>query len=144
MPRPVSITLFAALFGFATAVSSLLAVYAVHPTDFSFTLAPAAAETLVMRIQAIRLAGIAFAVTLMLLIVVGRSRGARGALALRWVLGLLTSVAFLRGIGLILPGSGSGIAVMTLSIIQLSVEGVAILMLYGEDAAEWFERRTAY
>ena len=142
--RPISITLFAALFGFSIGVSLLLALYAVHTTDFSFKLAPAAAETLIMRIRVIRLAGIAFAVTLMLLVVIGRSRGARSALALRWMLGLVTSVAFLRGIGLILPGSGSGMAVITLSIIQLCVEGGAILVLYGEDAGAWFERRVSY
>jgi hypothetical protein len=36
------------------------------------------------------------------------------------------------------------VAPLLLSIIQLSVEGFAILILYGEDAAIWFERRFVY
>lgn len=143
MQRPPSITLFAILFGFSIAISSLLAVHAGRATDFGFRLSPEAAQTLATRIMAIRLFGVAFAVSLMLLILFGRSRAARGTLSLRWVLGLATSVAFLRGIGLIAPG-GDGAAAVTLSVIQLSVEGLAILILYGEDAATWFERRLGY
>ena len=144
MQRPLSITLFAGLFGFSVMVALLLALYAVQPSDFSFTLTPEAADTLTIRIRAIRLFGIAFAVVLMLLVVIGRSRAARSAHGLRWVLGLVTSVAFLRGIGVILPGSGTGVEVVTLSIIQLSVEGGAILLLYGDDAAAWFEGRLSH
>ena len=141
MQRPPSITLFAILFGFSIAVSLLLAFYAARTTDFGFRLAPEAARTLALRISAIRLLGIAFALSLMLLVVFGKSRAARGALGLRWVLGLVTSVAFLRGIGVMVPVGGSGVAAIALSIAQLTAEGFAILVLYGEDAATWFDRR---
>src|SRR3569832_110251 len=138
--RPQSITLFAILFGFSIAISLLLAVHTGRTTDFGFRLSPEGAQLLATRIMAIRLFGVAFALSLMLLILFGKSRAARGALSLRWVRGLATSVAFLRGIGVSAPG-GNGTAAVTLSIIQLSVEGLAILILYGEDAAPWFERR---
>ena len=141
MQRPPSITLFGVLFGFSIMVSLLLALYAARTTDFGFRLAPEAAHTLALRITAIRLLGIAFALSLMLLVVFGKSRAARSALGLRWVLGLLTSVAFLRGIGMIVPVGESGMAAIVLSIIQLGAEGFAILVLYGDDAAEWFDRR---
>ena len=144
MQRPQSITLFAALFGFSTLVSLLLAFYAARTTDFGFRLAPEAAHTLAMRISAIRLFGVAFALSLMLLVVFGKSRAARGALGLRWVLGLATSIAFLRAIGVVMLTGGGGMAAIALSIIQLSVEGFAILILYGEDAATWFDRRFGY
>jgi hypothetical protein len=142
--RPQSITLFGLLFGFSVIVSLLLALYAARTTDFGFRLAPEAAHTLAMRIMAIRLLGIAFALSLMLLVIFGKSRAARGALGLRWALGLVTSVAFLRGIGVIMLVSGGGTAAIVLSVIQLCVEGFAILILYGEDAAPWFERRLGY
>ena len=32
------------------------------------------------------------------------------------------------------------VAAIALSIIQLGVEGLAILILYGDDAAPWFDR----
>lgn len=144
MQRPPSITLFAVLFGFSVMVSLLLALYAARTTDFGFKLAPEAAHTLAMRISVIRLLGIAFALSLMLLVVFGKSRAARSALGLRWALGLVTSVAFLRGIGVIVPAGGSGMAAIVLSIIQLSAEACAILVLYGEDAASWFDRRFGY
>ncbi|GAA0335688.1 hypothetical protein GCM10009087_52700 [Sphingomonas oligophenolica] len=132
------------LFGFSVIMSLLLALYAARTTDFGFRLAPEAAHTLALRITAIRLLGIGFAVSLMLLVVFGKSRAARSALGLRWVLGLVTSVAFLRGIGVVVPVGGSGMAAIALSIVQLSAEGFAILLLYGEDAAAWFERRFGY
>lgn len=144
MQRPPSITVFALLFGFSVAISLLLALNAAQSTSFGFTLAPEAARTLALRIMAIRLFGVAFALSLLLLVFFGKSRAARGALGLRWVLGLATSVAFLRGIGVIVPAGGSGTAALVLSIVQLSAEGFAILILYGEDAATWFERRFAY
>ncbi len=144
MQRPLSITVFAVLFGFSVMMSLVLALYAARTTDFGFPLAPAAAHTLALRISAVRLAGIAFAVSLMLLVVFGKSRAARGALGLRWVLGLMTSVAFLRGIGIISPFGGNDVAAIALSITQLGVEGFAILVLYGEDAAEWFDHRFGY
>ncbi len=144
MQRPTSITLFAVIFGFSAIVSLLLAFYAARTTDFGFKLAPEAAHTLALRIGTIRLLGIAFALALMLLVVFGKSRAARSALGLRWILGLATSIVFLRGIGVIVLPSGGGIAAITLSIIQLSAEGFAILVLYGEDAATWFERRSGW
>jgi len=144
MRRPPSITVFAIMFGFSALISLLLAFYATRMTDFGFKLPPQAAHTLVMRIEMIRLLGIAFAVSLMLLVVLGKSRAARGALGMRWILGAGTSAAFLHSIGMIaLPGESS-IAVITLSVIQLGIEGFAILILYGEDAATWFERRSVY
>jgi hypothetical protein len=142
--RPPSITLFALLFGFSVIVSLLLALYAAQTTDFGFRLAPEAAHTLALRITTIRLFGIAFALSLMLLVIFGKSRAARSALGLRWVLGLVTSVAFLRGIGVVAPATGNGMAATVLSIMQLSAEGFAILILYGEDAATWFDRRFGY
>ncbi|MDO7842360.1 hypothetical protein [Sphingomonas immobilis] len=144
MQRPTSITVFALLFGFSTLVALLLALYATRTSDFGFRIAPDAAQTLAARIMTIRLLGIAFALSLMLLIFFGRSRAARGALGLRWMLGLATSIAFLRAAGMITLPSESGAAAITLSIIQLSVEGLAILILYGEDAATWFDRRRVY
>ena len=142
--RPVSVTLSAALFGFATIVSVLLALYAARTTNFGFKLTPDAAQTLATRIMAIRLIGIAFAFSLMLLVVFCKSSAARNALVLRWVLGLTTSVAFLRGIGVITPTGASAMAATTLSIIQLSAEALAIAMLYSSDAAAWFERHFRY
>lgn len=144
MHRPLSITLFAVLFGFSTLLALLLALYAAQTTDFGFRLAPEAAHTLVLRIEAIRLFGFAFAVSLMLLVVFGRSRAARATLGVRWMLGLVTSVAFLRGIGVVVPLGGAGAAAVVLSMIQIGVEGLAILVLYGGEASEWFERRPSY
>lgn len=144
MQRPLSITVFALLFGFSVAISLLLTVGAAQATSFGFVLAPEAARTLAMRIMAIRLFGVAFALSLLLLVFFGKSRAARAALGLRWVLGLATSVAFLRAIGVVVPAGGSGMAALVLSVIQVAVEGFAILILYGEDAATWFERRFVY
>jgi len=142
--RPLSITLFGLLFGFSVAISLLLALYAARTTDFGFKLAPEAAHTLVMRITAIRLFGIAFALSLMLLVIFGKSRAARSALGLRWVLGLVTSIAFLRGIGMVVPVGEGGMAATVLSVVQVIAEGFAILLLYGEDAAAWFDRGFRY
>jgi NAD/NADP transhydrogenase beta subunit len=142
--RPVSITVFAVFFGASVLLSLLLALDAARTTDFGFALAPQAAHTLALRICAIRLLGVVFALSLMLLVVFGKSRAARGALGLRWALGLVTSVAFLRGIGVVVPIGGGGMAAIALSILQLGAEGFAILLLYGEDAAAWFERRFGY
>lgn len=141
MQRPTSITLFAVCFLFSLLISSLLAFYAAQSTDFGFKLTPEAAQTLLMRIKLIRLVGIGFALWLMLMILFGRSRTARGALGLRWILGLLTSVAFLRGVGVTVTAGGNDLTATGLSIIQLGVEGFAILILYGENAAVWFDRR---
>lgn len=140
MPRPLSIILFATLFGFALAIALVLALYAGPATEFGFALPPAAAETLMWRIATIRLIGIGVAVSLLLLVVFGRSRGARGALGVRWLLGVGTSIAFLRGIGVVLPGAGNDVAAVTLSVVQIGAEGLAVLLLYGDDAAPWFDR----
>lgn len=144
MQRPSSITVFAILFGYSVVVSLLLAVYAARTTDFGFKLSPEAAQTLASRILWIRLIGIGFAVWLVMMVMLGRSRSARGALVLRWFLGLATSVAFLRGIGVVVPADGGGMAALVLSILQLCAEGFAILILYGGNAAPWFDRRIGY
>lgn len=140
MQQPTSINLFALFFGCSVALSLVLALDAAQTARFGFALAPEAAETLAWRISAIRLLGIAFAVTLMLLVIFSGSRGARSALGLRWLLGLVTSVAFLRGIGVTVPVGDGGLAPIVLSIVQLMAEGFAILLLYGENAATWFDR----
>lgn len=140
MQRPLSITLFAGMFGFSVIVSGILALYATQTPAFGFPIAPDAADTLALRIKAIRILGIAFAVAMMLLVVFAKSPAARNTLGLRWVLGLGTSAAFLRGIGAIAPMGDSDVAVIALSVIQLGAEGLAILLLYGDDAAPWFDR----
>ena len=66
---------------------------------------------------------------------------ARSALALRWFLGLVTSAAFLRGAGLMGPLAQNDLAVISASCFQLGLEAFAILLLYGEDANQWFDRR---
>jgi len=137
--RPLSIRLFAALFGVSVLLSLGLAVYAGQTMIFGFPIKPDAAATLAKRILMIRILGAAFALSLMLLVVLAKSRAARSALALRWVLGAVTSVAFLRGVGLVDPGATGDGAMMALSLVQLSVEALAILLLYGEDAAAWFD-----
>lgn len=97
--------------------------------------------TLVMQIQAIRAAGLGLALFLMLLVVLSASRAARRALALRWLFGVMTSVAFLRGSGLIQPLGQHEAAIIATSTFQLALEALAILLLYGEDATDWFEAR---
>jgi len=141
VPQPLSIRLFAVLFGFTIAVSALLAFYTARSMAFGFPITPEAAATLAGRILAIRMLGVAFALSLMVLIVFFKSRAARGALAARWVLGVVTSVAFLRSIGIVDPVNDGGVAAMAASLIQLTVEALAILLLYGEDAADWFDVR---
>jgi hypothetical protein len=139
--QPISIRLFAILFGFSIAVSALLAFYTARSMSFGFPIAPEAAATLASRILAIRMFDVAFALSLMLLIVFFKSRSARGTLVARWVLGVMTSVAFLRGIGVVDPVNDGGMAALAVSILQLTVEAFAILLLYGEDAADWFDIR---
>ena len=141
MAQPVSIRLFGVLFGFSIAVSALLALYTARSMTFGFPITPEAASTLAGRILAIRMFGIAFAVSLMLLVFFFKSRSARGTLVARWVLGVLTSVAFLHSIGVVDPTSKGSAAAMAVSLIQLIVEAFAILLLYGEDAADWFDTR---
>lgn len=138
MQRPLSIILFGTLFAFALAIALLLTLYAGPATEFGFALPPAAREVLLQRIAAIRLVGIGVALSLLVLVVCGRSRGARAALGVRWLLGVGTSIAFLRGIGMVLPGAGNDVAAVTLSVVQIGAEGLAILLLYGDDAAPWF------
>ena len=142
--RPVSIKLFAILFGLSSIVSFGLAVVGTRSMTFGFTIAPDAAHTLAMRILWIRLFGIAFALSLLVMIVFGRSKAARGALIMRWLLGLATSAAFLRGTGLMMPGGATGPVLVLASAVQLTIEGLAIVLLFGEDAADWFDRRLAF
>lgn len=141
MAQPISIRLFAVLFGFSIAVSALLAFYTARSMTFGFPITPEAAATLAGRILAIRMFGVAFALSLMLLIVCFKSRSARGTLVARWVLGVVTSVAFLRSIGVVDPVNDGGMTALMVSILQLTVEAFAILLLYGEDAADWFDIR---
>ncbi|WP_232280464.1 hypothetical protein [Sphingomonas sp. PAMC 26605] len=122
-------------------LSAALAYYASRTMSFAFPIAPAAMATLVMRIQIVRAVGLGFAVLLMLLVFFAASRDARNALAVRWLLGVVTSVAFLRGAGLIHPMAQHDTAIIATSTLQLAVEALAILLLYGEDATDWFEMR---
>ena len=136
-----SIRLFAALFATSLLLSAALAYHASHTMSFAFPIAPAAMETLVWRIQIVRAVGLGFALLLMAFVVFAASRDARNALALRWLLGVVTSVAFLRGAGLIHPMAQHDTAIVVTSALQLALEALAILVLYGEDAADWFDRR---
>ena len=126
----------------ATVLSLVGALANAHAMTFGFRMAPEAAHTLAMRILSIRLFGVAFAMTLLLMVVIGRSRAARGALILRWVLGLSTSTVMLRGVGVMTPIAGDGVLPIAASAVQLVFEGLAIATLYGDDAATWFERAT--
>ncbi len=141
MATSLSIRLFAALFAISLMFSAALTYYATHTMSFAFPIAPEAMTTLVKRIQAIRAVGFGLALFLMLLVVLSASRAARGALALRWILGVMTSVAFLRGSGLMQPLAEHDIAIIATSAFQLALEALAILSLYGEDATDWFEAR---
>ncbi len=137
----LSIRLFAALFAVSLMLSAALAYYATRTMSFAFPIAPEAMTTLVMRIQAIRAVGLGLAMFLMLLVVFSASRAARSALALRWLLGVVTSVAFLRGSGIIQPLALHDTLIIATSVLQLALEALAILLLYGEDATDWFGAR---
>jgi hypothetical protein len=50
-------------------------------------------------------------------------------------------VAFLRGAGLIHPLAQHDTAIIAISALQLALEAFAILLLYGEDATDWFDAR---
>lgn len=141
MATSLSIRLFATLFAISLLLSAALAYYATHTMTVAFPIAPKAMATLLTRIQAIRAIGLAFALLLMLLVFFAASREARSALALRWLLGVVTSVAFLRGAGLIHPIGPYDTAIIATSALQLALEALAILLLYGEDATDWFEAR---
>jgi hypothetical protein len=88
----------------------------------------------------VRAVGLGFALLLMLLVIFGASRAARGALALCWLFGMITSAAFLRGAGLVDLLVQNDMAVISASCFQLGLEALAILLLYGEDANLWFDR----
>lgn len=141
MATSLSIRLFAVLFAISLMFSAALAYYATRTMSFAFSIAPEAMTTLVMRIQAIRAVGLGLALFLMLLVVLSASRAARSGLALRWLLGVVTSFAFLRGSGLIQPLAQHDTAIIATSALQLAMEALAILLLYGEDATDWFETR---
>lgn len=136
-----SIRLFAGLFATSLLLCAALAYDATRTMSFAFPLSPDAMATLVRRIQIVRAIGLGFALLLMLLVVFAASRDARNALAVRWLLGVVTSVAFLRGAGLIHPIAEHDTAIVATSAVQLAVEALAILLLYGEDATDWFARR---
>jgi len=133
-----SIQLFGLLFVLSLLLSAALAAQMTGAMTFAVRLAPEAAATLAWRIQLIRMIGLGFALGLMLLVAFAASRGARRALAARWLLSVLTSPAFLRGSGLVHPFGAHDAALIALSVVQIVLEGAAILLLYGEDANEWF------
>lgn len=139
--RYVSIKMFGWLFTLSLLLSAALAYRVTSDMTFAFPLTPEAAETMTMRIQLARAVGLGFALLMMLAIIFIGSRGARSALALRWLLGVVTSAAFLRGAGLIGPFGPNDMAVISASCFQLGLEACAILLLYGEDASQWFDRR---
>ena len=138
--RQLSIKMFGWLFTLSLLLSAALAYRVTSNMTFAFPLAPEAAETLTLRIQLARAIGLGFALLLMLMVIVAGSRGARSALALRWLLGVATSAAFLRGAGLVGPFAQNDMAVISASCFQLGLEAFAILLLYGEDANQWFDR----
>ena len=133
-----SIQLFSVLFMISLLLSAALATEVTSQINFSVRLTPEAAATLATRIQAIRAIGVGLAFLLMLLVAFAASRASRSALAARWVLGVATSAAFLRGSGLVQPLGPHDGAIIALSAFQILLEGFAILLLYGEDAEEWF------
>ena len=143
MTRHVSIQIFTILFALSLLLSCALAYHASTHLRFAFPLTPDAAAKLVFRVQAVRATGLAFALFLMLLNIVGRSQAARSALVLRWLLGLITSYAFLRGIGLAAPLPHKELAVVAASAFQLLLEACALVVLYGDDAAAFFRPRLA-
>ena len=139
--RYFSIKMFAWLFALSLLLSAALAYHAVTNMTFAFPLAPGAAEILVLRIALVRAIGLGFALLLMLAVIFGASPTARSALALRWLFGVVTSTAFLRGAGLIAPLARNDMTVIAASCFQRALEAVAILLLYGDDANEWLDRR---
>ena len=141
MARHPSIKLFAGLFTLSLLLSCGLAYQITSPMTFAFTITPEAAATLTARVQAIRAISLTLALLLMLLVIFAASRAFRGALALRWVVGVVTSIAFLRGAGLIDQLSQYDVPIIATSAFQLGVEALAVLLLYGEDANEWFDVR---
>jgi hypothetical protein len=133
-----SIQLFSILFTLSLLMSTALAFIVTSQINFAVRLTPEAAATLERQIQGIRTIGLGFALILLLLVAFAASRAARSALAARWVLGIATSVAFLRGIGLVQPLSEHDNAIIAISAFQILLEAFAIVLLYGEDANEWF------
>lgn len=118
------------MFALILLLSGALAYHAARAMTFSFPIAPGAAATWAMRIQLIRAIGLGFAALLMPLVIFAALRAARGALALRWVLGAATSMAFLRGAGLVDPLTRHDLAILATSALQLGVAALAILLLY--------------
>ena len=80
--RPLSINIFAALFSLSC-VLSLAPGSAARTISFGFALLLDAASELARHIFEVRLAGLAFALTLFVRLYVVASVGARGALAVR-------------------------------------------------------------
>lgn len=138
MARYRSIQLFSLLFTISLLMSTALAFKVTSQISFPVRLTPEAAATLDMQIQQIRTIGLGLALMLLLLVAFAASRSARSALAARWVLGIATSIAFLRGIGLVQPLSEHDGAIIAVSVFQILLEAFAILLLYGADANEWF------
>ena len=141
MARHPSIKLFAGLFAVSLLLSCGLVYQITSQMTFAFPITPEAAATLTARVQAIRAISLSFALLLMLLVMFAASRASRGALALRWVVGVVTSIAFLRGAGLVDQLSQYDVPIIATSAFQLGVEALAVLLLYGDDANEWFDVR---
>ena len=141
MARHPSIKLFAGLFTVSLLLSCGLAYQITSQMTFAFPITPEAAATLTARVQAVRAISLTFALLLMLLVIFAASRASRGALALRWVVGVVTSIAFLRGAGLVDQLSQFDAPIIATSAFQLGAEALAVLLLYGEDANEWFDLR---
>jgi hypothetical protein len=139
--RHPSIKLFAGLFTVSLLLSCGLAYQITSQMTFAFPITPEAAATLTARVQAVRAISLTFALLLMLLVIFAASRASRGALALRWVVGVVTSIAFLRGAGLVDQLSQFDAPIIATSAFQLGAEALAVLLLYGEDANEWFDLR---
>lgn len=139
MATCLSVRLSTILFVISLLLSAGLAYHAARTMTFAFPIAPDAMATLIWRVQAVRIAGLCLALILMLLVYFAASRAARGALALRWLLGIATSAAFLRSAGLINPLPDNDTAIVAISALQLALEALAILLLYGEDASDWFD-----
>ena len=139
----LSVRLSLGIFVSSLFLSAVLAYQASRAMIFAFPMAPEAMTTLVHRIQAVRAVGLGVALVLMMFVFFAASRAAREALAFRWLLGVATSVAFLRGAGMIHPLPDHDAMIIAVSAVQLGLEATAILLLYGEDASEWFRRRSA-
>ncbi|MES3057668.1 hypothetical protein O6V14_18700 [Sphingomonas faeni] len=145
LAKSLSIRLFAALFAISLMFSTALTYYATRTMSFAFPICTRGDDDVGyadsgdpgswLRASSVPdVTGCPFGLA-------GCSPCAGFALALRWLFGVMTSVAFLRGSGLIQPLGQHEAAIIATSTFQLALEALAILLLYGEDATDWFEAR---